>query len=112
MPRRLPSRIGSDIVLMQPWQGHDRYYFARILVFGSCFYLVAVEIGHDVLWPCSGEMQTVPADRDLPGSDAEKAAKIDDRSTRPAGLVDEHVDNAAHRLAGSAADPLVEDAKQ
>ncbi len=54
-------------------------------------------------------MERFPVHRDFAAADAEEAAEIDDRGTRLAGAVDQHVDDAPHVLIGSAADLAAND---
>ena len=99
-------------MLLRPRPRHDGHHLVRILVFGCGLNLIAVEIDHDLLpRPSCSEVQAALADGYLSGSDTDEAAKIDDRRARATGLVDEYVDDAPHRLAGSAADLLAEDAR-
>src|SRR5579883_756626 len=80
------------------------------LVLRRGFELVARQVERDAFGLARRrEMQRGPIDGDLAAADAQKAAEVDDRGAGRAGLVDDHVDNAAHGLALGAGDRLAED---
>src|SRR5271165_2952018 len=55
------------------------------------------------------ELERAPVDDNLPAPDAEKTSEVDDGGTRPAGRVDDDVDDPSHVLAIAAADLLAAD---
>ncbi len=53
-------------------------------------------------------MQHAPIHRDFPCSDAKESTKIDDGGPHHAGMVDHHVDDAPHVIAGGTLHRLAE----
>src|SRR6266436_6224360 len=111
MPRASPVGVWSAFASVGGGRGYDRDHVARLLVFGRRLYLVTVESDHDGrVWPRGIELQGIPVDGDLAATDTKEPTEIDYRRARLAGFVDEQVDDAAHGLAGGAADLLAENA--
>ena len=98
----------ADVIEAPQRAQHDEGL--ALLVFRRGLHLVARELKYDpAALLAGGKVQRFPIDRDLSAADAEESAKIDDGGTGLPGLIDDHVDDAAHILVGSAADLPAED---
>src|SRR5689334_542623 len=76
-----------------------------LLVFGRLAHLLLGQFQRDAvaLVGDAAEPERLPVDHDLAAADAEKAAEIDHCGAHRAAAVNDHVDDAAHVLVGSAA---------
>src|ERR1043166_3755494 len=88
-------------------QYHHRLAWA---VFWGGFDLIAREIEDDALrLVVRREMQRPPVDHHLAAADAPESAQVDHGGAHRGGLIDQHLDDVAHVLAGAALHRSAED---
>src|ERR1051326_344545 len=83
--------------------GTHYHHWLAGTVFRGGFDLIAGEVDGDALRPVlRREMQRAPVDHHLAAADAEESAEVDHRRASRAVLIDQHLNDVAHVLAGAA----------
>src|ERR1051326_2751379 len=93
--------------------GTHYHHWLAGTVFRGGFDLIAGEVDGEALRPVlRREMQRPPVDHHLAAADAQESAEVDHGGAHRGGLIDQHLDDVAHVLAGAALHRSAEDGLQ